>query len=101
MGRASFQRILLVVVTIHMTMLFFAAFLPQFIDTAAPQGTQYTVLGSIFVGLDTLVMVLYASAGRQAVRWLSQRGLRLLNRGCAAGMWVLAALLALYRRHAA
>ncbi|MDF1485208.1 LysE family transporter [Ramlibacter sp. H39-3-26] len=100
-GRVAFRRSLLVALTNPKAILFFAAFLPQFVDTAAPQGAQYAVLGGIFVGQDILVMLLYASAGRQAVRWLSQRGLRCLNRGCAAGMWALAALLALYRRHAA
>ena len=36
-------------------------------------------------------MLGYATAGTQAVRWLSQRSLRALNRGCAVGMWLLAA----------
>jgi hypothetical protein len=40
----------------------------------------------------------YALAGTQAVRWLSQRSLRALNRGCATGMWLLAATLAIWRR---
>jgi homoserine/homoserine lactone efflux protein len=78
--------------------LFFAAFLPQFIDTAAPQAPQYLVLGVIFVVLDTFIMIGYALAGTQAVRWLSRRGLQRMNRGCAAGMWALAATLAFWRR---
>jgi len=32
------------------------------------------------------------------VRWLSRRGLKVLNRSCAAGMWLLAATLAFWRR---
>mgnify|MGYP007088005345 FL=1 len=48
--------------------------------------------------LDTCVMLAYASAGTQAVRWLSRRGLKALNRGCAVGMWLLAATLAVWRR---
>lgn len=82
------------------TVLFFAAFLPQFIDPSRPVGPQYAVLGALFVTIDALVMVAYALAGQQALRWLSQAGLRWLNRGCAIGMAVLAALLASYRRHA-
>jgi threonine/homoserine/homoserine lactone efflux protein len=100
-GRAAFVRSLGVALSNPKTLLFFAAFLPQFVDPAQPQAVQYAILGTLFVGLDTLVMVAYAAAGWQAVRWLSQRGLRWLNRSCAVGMGVLAALLAGYRRHGA
>jgi threonine/homoserine/homoserine lactone efflux protein len=82
-------------------LLFFAAFLPQFVDPALPVVVQYAALGALFVAIDAGVMVVYAVAGRQAVRWLSQAGLRWLNRGCAVGMGLLAVLLAGYRRHAA
>lgn len=44
------------------------------------------------------VMLSYASAGTQAVRLLPQRSLTAMNRGCAAGMWLLAATLAFWRR---
>lgn len=97
-GRLALVRSLAVALSNPKTLLFFAAFLPQFIDTTRPQGGQYVVLGAIFVGLDTLVMLAYAAAGTQAVRWLSRRSLRMLDRGCALGMWALAATLALWRR---
>ncbi|OUM00511.1 LysE family translocator [Variovorax sp. JS1663] len=97
-GRIAFLRSLTVALSNPKTLLFFAAFLPQFINTASPQGPQYLVLGAIFIGIDTGIMLGYAAAGTQAVRWLSRRGLRMLNRGCAAGMWLLAATLALWRR---
>ncbi|MGJ7488149.1 LysE family translocator [Variovorax sp. LT2P21] len=97
-GRLALVRSLAVALSNPKALLFFAAFLPQFVDTTQPQGWQYVVLGAIFVGLDTLVMLAYAAAGTQAVRWLSQRSLRLLDRGCALGMWALAATLALWRR---
>ena len=100
-GREAFVRSLVVALSNPKTLLFFAAFLPQFVDPAQPQAAQYAVLGAVFLGLDTLVMVAYAAAGRQAVRWLSQRGLRWLHRGCALGLGVLAAMLASYRRHGA
>jgi homoserine/homoserine lactone efflux protein len=66
--------------------------------SAKPQGPQYLLLGAIFVVLDTCVMLAYAAAGTQAVRWLSRRGLKAMNRGCAVGMWLLAATLAFWRR---
>lgn len=99
-GRVALMRSLLVALSNPKTVLFFAAFLPQFIDVGRPQGPQYLLLGAVFVALDTCVMLAYAAAGTQAVRWLSRRGLRLLNRGCAAGMWALAAMLAFWRRPA-
>ena len=97
-GRLALTRSLTVALSNPKTVLFFGAFLPQFIDTTQPQGLQYLVLGAIFVGLDACIMVAYASAGTQAMRWLSGRSLQRLNRGCAAGMWALAATLAFWRR---
>jgi threonine/homoserine/homoserine lactone efflux protein len=97
-GHVAFLRSLTVALSNPKTLLFFAAFLPQFISTAHPQGPQYLVLGASFVAIDTCVMLGYAGAGTQAVRWLSQRSLRRINRGCAAGMWALAATLAFWRR---
>ena len=97
-GRVALLRSLTVALSNPKSVLFFAAFLPQFIDTAQSQGPQYLILGTIFVVLDTCIMLAYAGAGTQAVRWLSRRSLRNLNRGCAAGMWALAATLAFWRR---
>ncbi|MGJ7492374.1 LysE family translocator [Variovorax sp. ZT4R33] len=97
-GRLALAKSLAVALSNPKSLLFFAAFLPQFVDTAQPQGPQYLVLGALFVTLDMLVMLSYAAAGTQAVRWLSRRSLRLLDRGCAVGMWLLAATLAAWRR---
>ena len=96
--RTAFLRSLTVALSNPKTLLFFAAFLPQFVTSATPQLPQYLVLGAIFIGIDTCVMLGYATAGTQAVRWLSRRSLRMINRGCAAGMWLLAATLAVWRR---
>ncbi|MBU1359408.1 MAG: LysE family transporter [Gammaproteobacteria bacterium] len=97
-GRVALLRSLTVALSNPKTLLFFAAFLPQFVDTAQPQAPQYVVLGAMFVLIDGCVMLGYAGAGTQAVRWLSQRSLRMMNRGCAVGMWLLAAALATWRR---
>ncbi len=96
--RLAFTRSLTVALSNPKTVLFFAAFLPQFVDTSLPQASQFALLGSVFVTLDTMVMVVYASAGMHAVRWLSARSLLVITRSCAAGMWLLAATLALWRR---
>ncbi|WP_310566450.1 LysE family translocator [Hydrogenophaga sp.] len=100
-GRAAFVRSLLVALSNPKSLLFFAAFLPQFVDPAQAMVPQYALLGALFVAIDALVMVAYALAGRQAVRWLSGDGLRWLHRGCAVGMGLLALLLASVRRQAA
>lgn len=97
-GRIALVRSLAVALSNPKTVLFFAAFLPQFVDITQPQGPQYLLLGAVFVALDTCVMLAYAGAGAQAVRVLSRRGIRMMNRGCAIGMWLLAATLAVWRR---
>ncbi|EYC51616.1 lysine transporter LysE [Hylemonella gracilis str. Niagara R] len=98
-ARSAFLRSFNVAISNPKTLLFFGAFLPQFVDPSTPQGPQYLLLGLLFLGLDTLVMLAYAGAGLQFVRFLTQRGLKWLNRSCAVGLWLLAATLALYRRH--
>jgi threonine/homoserine/homoserine lactone efflux protein len=97
--RSAFLRSFNVAISNPKTLLFFGAFLPQFVDPVAPQGPQYLLLGLIFLGLDTLVMLAYACVGSQFLRLLTQRGLKLLNRTCAGGIWLLASALALYRRN--
>lgn len=97
-GHRALAKSLAVALSNPKALLFFAAFLPQFIDTGRSQGPQYAVLGAIFIGIDVLIMMAYAAAGTQAVRWLSRRSLRMLNRSCAAGMWLLAGTLAFWRR---
>ncbi len=78
--------------------LFFSAFLPQFIDPAAPQMHQYIVLGGIFAALDFAIMFGYAVFGSQAVRVLRSEGAKWLERACGGALLALAGSLALYRR---
>ncbi|MGV1789758.1 LysE family translocator [Rhizobium sp. A37_96] len=78
--------------------LFFSAFLPQFIDPAAPQMQQYIVLGGIFAALDFAIMFGYAVFGSQAVRVLKSEGAKWLERACGGALLALAGSLALYRR---
>jgi homoserine/homoserine lactone efflux protein len=99
--QAALRRSLWVALSNPKALLFFAAFLPQFVDPFRPLAPQYAALGTVFLTIDVWVMLVYAAAGRQAVLWLSHAGLRRLNRGCAVGMGVLAAVLANHRRHSA
>lgn len=80
--------------------LFFSAFLPQFIDPAAPLMAQYATLGLVFAALDFAIMFGYAVFGSQAVRFLKAEGAKWLERACGGALLALAGSLALYRRAA-
>lgn len=95
---AAFRRSLGVALSNPKGLLFFSAFLPQFIDTSQPQAAQYAILALASAVLDALVMGCYAVGGAQAARLLSARGMRRLNRSCAVAMFSLAGFLSLYRR---
>ncbi len=96
-GRAFF-RSLLVSLSNPKGLLFFSAFLPQFIDTSKAQTPQYLLLALLTAAMDIVVMACYATGGAQAARLLTVKGLRRLNRGCASLLLSLAAFLALYRK---
>jgi threonine/homoserine/homoserine lactone efflux protein len=98
--RAIFTRSLLVAVTNPKGYLFFSAFLPQFIVSAEPQLPQYAVLAVTFAAIDFVVMLAYALAGAQAVKFFRARGVLWLDRLCGGALLALAGSLALYRRHA-
>lgn len=80
--------------------LFFSAFLPQFIDPAAPLLQQYAILALVFAALDFTIMFGYAAFGSQAVRFLKAEGAKWLERGCGGALLALAGSLAFYRRAA-
>ena len=99
-GRAVFLRSFLVAVTNPKGYLFFSAFLPQFIIPAEPQLAQYAALAVTFAAIDFVVMLAYAAAGAQAMRWLRAKGVLWLDRLCGGALLALAGSLALYRRNA-
>jgi homoserine/homoserine lactone efflux protein len=94
----AFTRSLLVSLSNPKGLLFFSAFLPQFVNTAEPQAVQYLTLALLTATLDLVIMACYATGGAQAARFLTIKGLRKLNRACASALLSLALLLALYRR---
>ncbi|MCF3642257.1 LysE family translocator [Rhizobium sp. TRM95111] len=95
---AIFAKSFLVAVTNPKGYLFFSAFLPQFIDPAAPQVEQFALLALVFATIDFLVMLGYATLGSQAVRVLRTSGAVWLDRICGGAMLALAGSLAFYRR---
>lgn len=98
--RAIFLKSFLVAVTNPKGYLFFSAFLPQFIDPAMPQASQYAMLAFVFASIDFLAMFGYAVVGSQAVRFLKRSGAIWLDRICGGALLALAGSLAFYRRAA-
>ncbi|MBD9652280.1 LysE family translocator [Ensifer sp. ENS09] len=95
---AIFLKSYLVAVTNPKGYLFFTAFLPQFIDPAAPQAAQYAVLALVFATVDFTVMFGYALLGAKAAVFLKRSGAIWLDRLCGGALLALAGSLALYRR---
>ena len=96
--RQVFRKSFLVAVTNPKGYLFFAAFLPQFVDTGAPLVGQYLLLAVVFVLIDLAVMSAYAAVGARAVRFLRHQGAIWVDRTCGSVLLLLAGSLALYRR---
>lgn len=94
----AFMRSLLVALSNPKGLLFFSAFLPQFVVVNEPQLLQYVAFACTTVAIDIAIMAGYAFGGMQAARAFTAIGLRRLNRTCAAIMAFLAGGLAIYRR---
>ncbi|MGO3132541.1 MAG: LysE family translocator [Alcaligenes sp.] len=97
-GRAAFLRSLLVALSNPKGLLFFSAFLPQFIRPEGAIAAQYITLALITALIDIALMSIYAVGGHHAMRLLSGQAMRWLNRGCAGMLAGLAVALSLYRR---
>ncbi len=100
-GLALGMRSFVVALTNPKALLFMSAFLPQFINPAAPLPAQYAILAGILALLNVTTMLAYATLGAQMVRAFRAGGLRWLNRICGGMLIGLAGTLALYRRTAA
>jgi threonine/homoserine/homoserine lactone efflux protein len=98
---AAFSKSFVVAMSNPKYYLFMSAFLPQFIDPALPQVSQYALLGAIIAVIDLAVMFAYALLGVRAVRILSRSGVLWLNRLSGGALVALAGSIALYRRAAA
>lgn len=97
-GRAAFLRSLLVALSNPKALLFFSAFLPQFIRPDQAIAAQYATLAVVTALIDIALMSLYAMGGHHAMRLLSGQAMRWLNRGCAGMLAGLGIALSLYRR---
>lgn len=97
-GKSAFLRALLVGLSNPKGLLFFAAFLPQFIEPTKPAAAQYALLAIISASVDCVMMLIYAFGGRLAMQRFSAGVMQWINRSCAGMLVVLALGLSLYRR---
>lgn len=97
-GRAAFMRSLLVALSNPKGLLFFSAFLPQFVQPAGAIAPQYVTLAVVTALIDIALMSVYAVGGFHAMRVLPASALRWLNRTSAGMLAGLAVALSLYRR---
>lgn len=70
------------------TTLFFAAFLPQFLDAALPAMPQSLALGALFVAIAALTDSAYALAAGAVAHALRHRGLRRLGHRLGGGVFI-------------
>ena len=97
--RLIFRKSLLAALTNPKGYLFFTAFLPQFLNPAAPLASQYFTLALIFIAIDVAVMTAYAGLGVKAMQFLSRTGALWLDRTCGGLLIALGTVLALVRRN--
>lgn len=81
-----FRQGLLTAVSNPKALLFYGAFLPQFIDPARDLLTQFVVMATLFVAVEVVVEYLLALLAHRIRPWLERTG-RHFNRACG-GMFV-------------
>ncbi|MBP6852250.1 MAG: LysE family translocator [Rhodoferax sp.] len=80
-GAEMFRQGLLTAVSNPKALLFYGAFLPQFIDPARDLLTQFIVMATVFVAVEILVEYLLALLAHRIRPWLERAG-RNFNRAC-------------------
>ena len=80
-GSALFKEGLLSAVTNPKALLFFAAFLPQFVDPARSLPLQFAIMAATFGAVEFVYELAVAHAAHRIRPWLARAGRR-FNRGC-------------------
>ncbi len=91
--KSMFWQGFIVVLSNPKVLVFFGAFLPQFIDPAGNTALQTMAFGLLFMGLATLLDSAYAIAAGRAGGLLTQRNIRLAENGAGTmmiggGLWL-------------
>ena len=82
-GRSLFSQGALSALTNPKAILFFAAFLPQFIDPARSLLIQFAIMAATFAGVEIATEWLLASMAHRISPWLQRVGRR-FNQSCGA-----------------
>jgi threonine/homoserine/homoserine lactone efflux protein len=85
-GGALFRQGLLTAVSNPKGLLFYGAFLPQFIDPKSALWPQFIVMVTIFVAIEIMVEIMLARLAHRVRPWLESAGRR-FNRVCG-GLFV-------------
>jgi threonine/homoserine/homoserine lactone efflux protein len=93
-GRALLRQGFLSAATNPKGILFFAAFLPQFVDPTRHVLLQFAIMASTFVAIEFVTELLLASLAQRITGWLARVG-RGFNRACGAIFMALGAWLPL------
>jgi threonine/homoserine/homoserine lactone efflux protein len=101
-GWASVRTGLIVGVTNPKTIVFFAAFLPQFVDDSKPAAPQLLLLGLVFAAMAVVSDSCWALASARAKKWFARKPARLDRLGATGGVMMigLGATLATTGNHA-
>ncbi len=82
-------------------LVFFGALFPQFLNSQAPQLTQFAVLCATFVAFEAFWLMTYASFAARLAPWLQQPGRQLIfDRACGSTFMGAGLLLLLTKRSA-
>jgi len=93
-GSSLFRQGFLAAATNPKGILFFAAFLPQFVDPARSVLAQFVVMAATFVVIEFITELVLATLAQRISRWLARIG-RTFNRACGACFVAIGALLPL------
>jgi threonine/homoserine/homoserine lactone efflux protein len=80
-GRVMFRQGALSALTNPKGLLFFAAFLPQFVEPARSLFVQFLVMAGTFVAIEIVTEMVIAGAAHRLSRWLRRVGRR-FNQAC-------------------
>ena len=101
-ARGIFMRGFWVNITNPKGIIFFAAILPQFVDTSRPQLLQYVILAATTFAVDVVVMSGYTAAAAKVLGAMRDPAkLRWVNRGLGGAFVAAGVALATFRRAAA
>lgn len=82
-GFSLFRRGFLAAVTNPKGILFFAAFLPQFVDPSRSTFDQFVIMAATFISIEFVVELTLAILAQRIARWLAKAG-KTFNRTCGA-----------------